>query len=394
MSRVWLLPVILGAMSAFGPLATDMYLPAFPAIAAALPAEPSQVQGTLAAFFAGMSLAQLVYGPLADRFGRKPPLLVGLAVFTIASIGCALAPGIGGLGWMRFGQGLGGCAGMVLARAVVRDVTEGHAAIRLMSQLTLVMGLAPILAPSIGTALLAIGDWRVSFWALALYSAALAGVVVLALPETLEPERRRRDGPVGVLRVYLRLARDRQFLGHALAATLPVAGMFAYIGGSPFVYMDLFGLAPATYGIFFGLNAFGIMLASQLNARLARRVAPARMLGWGLRHMAAAGVALLVAAATGWGGFAAVAVLVFLFVAGVGIVMPLGVSLAMAPQGRNAGSASALIGTLQFGLGAVAGALVGLLHDGTAVPMAAVIAVCGVGGLLALRTLVGQPPRT
>ncbi|MFZ4409083.1 MAG: multidrug effflux MFS transporter [Paracraurococcus sp.] len=386
--RPWFLPIILGAMSAFGPLATDMYLPAFPAIAAGLPADPAAVQGTLAAFFAGMAVAQLVYGPLADRLGRRPPLLIGLAIFTLASIGCATTGEIGTLAWLRFGQGLGGCAGMVMARAIVRDLAEGPAAIRLMAQLGLVMGLAPILAPSIGSALLAIGSWRLIFWVLALYAAGLAAVVALLLPESLAPQNRRQDGPVAILRTYMRLLRDRHFLGHTLALALPTAGMFAYIGGSPFVYMELFAVPPSQYGLFFGLNALGIMIVAQSVARAARRLEPSRLLRTSLAGMAIAGAALLVVAATGIGGFPAIAALVFAYVAGIGAVMPLATTLAMGPQGRNAGSASALIGTLQFGLGAVAGALVGLLHDGTAVPMAAVIAACGLGGLLALRGLV------
>src|SRR4051794_11793934 len=266
--RPWLLPLILGAMSAFGPLATDMYLPAFPAIAAGLPADPAAVQGTLAAFFAGMAAAQLFYGPLADRLGRKPPLLLGLAIFTLASLGCAVTADIGTLTWLRFGQGLGGCAGMVMARAIVRDLAEGHAAIRLMAQLGLVQGLAPILAPSIGGALLGLGSWRLIFWVLAAYAALLAVVVVLALPESLEPERRRRDGPAAIIRTYLRLLRDRHFLGHTLAAVPPLAGMFAYIGSSPFVYMELFGVSPQHYGLFFGANAFGIMIAALSCPRL------------------------------------------------------------------------------------------------------------------------------
>jgi DHA1 family bicyclomycin/chloramphenicol resistance-like MFS transporter len=386
--RPWLLPLILGAMSAFGPLATDMYLPAFPAIAAGLPADPAAVQGTLAAFFAGMAAAQLFYGPLADRLGRKPPLLLGLAIFTLASLGCAVTADIGTLTWLRFGQGLGGCAGMVMARAIVRDVAEGHAAIRLMAQLGLVQGLAPILAPSIGSALLGFGSWRLIFWVLAAYAATLAVVVVLSLPESLEPERRRQDGPAAIIRTYLRLLRDRHFLGHTLAAVLPLAGMFAYIGSSPFVYMELFGVSPQHYGLFFGANALGIMIAAQTVARTARRIAPAALLRAALAWMALAGLALLGVAATGLGGFPALAALVFAYVAGIGAVMPLATTLAMGPQGRHAGSASALIGTLQFGGGAVAGALIGLLHDGTAVPMAAVIAACGIGGLVALRTLV------
>jgi MFS transporter, DHA1 family, multidrug resistance protein len=212
--------------------------------------------------------------------------------------------------------------------------------------------------------------------------------VVLLLPESLTPERRRQDGPAAIIRTYLRLLRDRHFLGHTLAAVLPLAGMFAYIGSSPFVYMELFGVSPQHYGLFFGANALGIMIAAQTVARTAKRIAPAVLLRAALAWMALAGLALLGVAATGLGGFPALAALVFAFVGGIGAVMPLATTLAMGPQGRHAGSASALIGTLQFGGGAVAGALIGLLHNGTAVPMAAVIAACGVGGLVALRALV------
>jgi DHA1 family bicyclomycin/chloramphenicol resistance-like MFS transporter len=382
-----LLPIILGAMSAFGPLATDMYLPAFPAIAAGLSADSAAVQATLAAFFAGMSVAQLVYGPLADRYGRRLPLLAGLAVFTLASLGCFFAGTIEQLGWLRFGQGIGGCAGMVMARAIVRDVAEGSAAIRLMSQLTLVMGLAPILAPTIGSGLLALGSWRLIFLLLAAYSAVLAVVVIIALPESLPVQRRRREGLRGVLRVYLGLLRDRHFMAFALAATLPLAGMFAYIGGSPFVFMTLYDISPRSYALFFGANACGIMLLSRLIPILTKRWTPERVLAGVLTLMAAAGLLLLGVAVTGRGGFIALASLLFVYVAGVGGVMPLGTILAMASQGGQAGSASAVIGTLQFGLGAVSGALVGLVHDGTAVPMATVIAACGVAGWLAPRLL-------
>jgi DHA1 family bicyclomycin/chloramphenicol resistance-like MFS transporter len=381
--------LILGAMSAFGPLATDMYLPAFPLLGAGLSTDAAAVQRTLAAFFAGMAVAQLVYGPLADRFGRKPPTLVGLAIFTAASIGCATTSDIGWFTWWRFAQGLGGCAGMVMARAIVRDVTQGAGSVRLMSQLMLVMGIAPILAPSVGSLVLAVGHWRLIFWVLAAYSAGLAVVVQFGLAESLPGERRRRDGPLGILGVYLGLLGNRHFLGHALSGALPAAGMFTYIGGSPFVFMELYGVAPATYGLFFGLNAFGVMLMAQLTGWAAKRVPAGRALGFVLGFMAAVGLLLLGVSATGFGGFPAIATLLFCYVACIGATMPLATTLAMGPQGRVAGSASAVIGTLQFGLGAVAGWLVGALHDGTAVPMAFGIALAGVGGLLA-KTLIAR----
>ncbi|MDB5371370.1 MAG: transporter, family, bicyclomycin/chloramphenicol resistance protein [Belnapia sp.] len=381
-----LLVTILAAMSAFGPLATDMYLPAFPAITAGLVTDPAAVQTTIATFFAGMAIAQLVFGPLADRFGRRPPLLVGLAIFVLGSIGCALTGNIGWFTLWRFIQGLGGCAGMVMARAIVRDISEGPATIRLMSRLMLVVTLAPILAPSIGSLLLGLGGWRAIFWALAVYGAGLAAVVTRILPETLTPERRRRDSLGGILLVYARMLGNRQFMGLTLAGVLPMAGMFAYIAGSPFVFMELHQIPPAHYGFYFGANAVGIMAVSQLNAWLSTRMAPERVLLIGLVSMTTAGVALAILANSG--SFIGVALPLFVYVASIGMVMPIASALAMGLQGRTAGSASALIGTLQFGGGAVAGAIVGALHDGTALPMAVVIALAGTGGLLSRLILV------
>jgi DHA1 family bicyclomycin/chloramphenicol resistance-like MFS transporter len=380
------LVVILAAMSAFGPLATDMYLPAFPAIATGLAADPSAVQKTLAAFFAGMGIAQLVFGPLADRLGRRPPLLVGLGIFVLASVGCSLTGDVGWLTFWRFVQGLGGCAGMVMARAIVRDLTEGPATIRLMSRLMLVVTLAPILAPSIGSLLLGLGGWRAIFWALAAYGSGLAVVVTLLLRESLPPERRRRDSLLGILSVYGRMLSNRRFMGLTLAGVVPMAGMFAYIAGSPFVFMEFHGVSPRNYGFFFGANAVGIMAASQLNVWLSHRQPPERVLLWGLLSMTAAAAVLVVMSGTG--SFIGVVVPLFVFVASIGMVMPTAAALAMASQGRSAGSASALIGILQFGGGALAAAMVGALHDGTAMPMAAVIAACVLGGLAARLVLL------
>jgi DHA1 family bicyclomycin/chloramphenicol resistance-like MFS transporter len=377
------LSLILGALAAIGPLSVDMYLPAFPALAADLAADPAAVQRTLALYFMGLAAGQAVYGPLSDRFGRRLPLFVGLAVFGLAAVGCALAQDIGWLAALRLAQALGGCAGMVIARAVVRDLFDERGSVRMMANLMLVMGVAPILAPLLGGWLLAVLDWRAIFWALALYAALAIAAILLWLPESLPPARRRRDGPRQVAGVYLMLLRDRRFLGHVLAGALPIGGMFAYIAGSPFVVMELHGVSPQDYGWVFGANAAGLILASQVAGRLAHRVAPARMLPVGLVLAAATGAALLVAAVTGWGGFAGLLVPLFLFVASLGAVLPMAAALAMAPHGRVAGRASAVIGTLQFGVGAVTGSLVGLLHDGTARPMALLIAACGAAGLLA-----------
>ena len=381
------LSLVLGALAAIGPFSIDMYLPALPALGASLGASAGAVQGTLAIYFLGLAFGQVLYGPLSDRFGRRGPLFVGLGLYTLAAMACALAPDIQALTFARLVQALGGCVGMVVSRAVVRDVTDERGAVRLMAQLMLVMGVAPIIAPMVGGALLPAFGWRGIFWLLAFYGAALLVVIAGFLPETLEPARRRRDGPLAVARVWAGLLRDRRFMGHALAGGFVIGGMFAYISGSPFVFMELHGVPSGQYGFYFGANALGIMAAGQVIARLAQRVAPARLLPVVICVPPLAGLALLGAVVSGFGGFPALLVPLFCYVAMIGAVMPLTVALGMGPHGAVAGSASALMGTLQFAIGAGAGALLGALQDGTAVPMAAVIAGCGVAGWTVRRVL-------
>jgi len=381
------LALILGGLAAMGPLAIDTYLPAFPAIAQALATDPAHMQGTLAAYFAGLAIGQAAFGPASDRYGRRWPLLVGLVVFALASAGCAFATSVEQLMLLRFAQSLGGCAGMVIARAVVRDVAVEQAAVRLMAQLMLVMGLAPILAPLLGGWLLGAVGWRGIFVVLGLYAAAMTLVIWFLLPETLSLERRRRDSFGGILRVYGQLLADRRFMGPALAGGLCIGGMFAYIASSPFVLMEVFGLSPTRFAFVFGANAAGFILVSQVNAWATRHVAPARLLRGALLVPLAGGATLLLAAMTGVGGLPLVLVGLALSIAALGAILPLSAVIAMAPHGRVAGSASALLGTLQFSLGAVAGALTGLLHDGTAMPMAFVVAGGGLGGFLAYRLL-------
>lgn len=380
------LAALLGALTALGPLGVDMYLPAFPAIGMDLVATPAAVQRTLATFLLGLSLGQLVMGPLSDRYGRRPPLFFGLGLFALASMGCAMAASTESLAWLRLAQALGGCAGMVVARAVVRDLCDERGAVRMMAMLMLVMGAAPILAPMLGGLLLSALGWRAIFWALAAYGAAALLLVALALPESHPPERRRRDGFVAVLAVYLQILRDRRFLSCALAGAVPMLGLFAYLVGSPHVLMGRHGLSPLQYGFAFGANAFGLILASQVIARLVRRVPPAMLLPRALAVCAAAGLLVPAAVATGalWPLLAAL----FLYLSVMGAVLPVASALAMAPMGRIAGSASAVIGTLQFGGGALVGILLGALGGGSAWPMAAVLGCAGLGGLalhLALR---------
>lgn len=380
------LAALLGALTALGPLGVDMYLPAFPAMASDLGATPAAIQRSLAAFLLGLAAGQLAVGPFADRHGRRAPLFFGLSLFVLASVGCAMAASAEALVWLRVLQAVGGCAGMVVARAVVRDLCDERGAVRMMAMLMLVMGAAPILAPLLGSLLLLASGWRAIFWALAVYGVLALLLCALFLKESLPPARRRRDGPGQVVVVYLQILTDRRFLAHALAGALPMLGLFGYLVASPQVLMGLHGLGPTQYGLAFGANAFGLILASQVIARLVRRIAPRILLVRALIACALAGLAVPVAVATGglWPLLAAL----LLYMSVMGSVLPLASALAMAPMGRVAGSASALLGSLQFGGGAVVGIGLGALGVDSVWPMALLVAAAGCGGLaahLALR---------
>jgi DHA1 family bicyclomycin/chloramphenicol resistance-like MFS transporter len=381
------LAVILGGLTAMGPLAIDMYLPALPTIGRELTTSSASVQVSLAVYFIGIAVGQAFYGPLSDRFGRKRALYFGLAVFVLASVGCARAASINVLITSRFLQALGGCAPLVIPRAVVRDYFDERGSARMLSVLMLVMGLAPILAPLVGGQLLIRLGWRSVFWLLGTYAMVWLLLTAFFLPESLSQDRRRRQ-PIGaVLAIYGRLLRDRLYMGYVISGGLIFSGLLAYIAGSPYVFIELFDVPPERYGLFFGMNAIGIIAASQINRWLAVRMDPRRIVGIVLPVSMASGLTLLVAASTGLGGFAGLLIPLFCFIASHGFVMPNTTALAMAPHGAVAGSASALLGTLQFVLGATAGILVGALGNGSAVPLAAVIAACGAGAWTAYQTL-------
>jgi DHA1 family bicyclomycin/chloramphenicol resistance-like MFS transporter len=382
------LAVTLGALTAIGPLAIDMYLPALPTIARELGASASAVQVSVVVYFIGMAAGQAVYGPVSDRIGRKPALCFGLGLFLVSSIGCALASNVETLVAFRLAQSLGGCASVVIPRAVVRDYFEEREAVRMLSLLMLVFGLAPILAPWIGGQLLIGLGWRSIFWLHAVYAVFWLIVVVASLDESLPAERRRRD-PLGVVvRVYGRLMSDRIYIGYVLTGSLIFAGLLAYIAGSPFVFIELFHVPPERYGLYFGTNAIGIISASQANRWLAHRVDPRRVLAVVLPVSLFAGLVLLFNAYTGFGGFGGILLPLFCFIATHGFVMPNTVALALAPHRAVAGSASALLGTLQFVLGATAGTLLGLIGNGTAVPLAAVVGGCGVAAFAVHRAFL------
>jgi len=368
--------LILGALSAFGPLAIDFYLPAFPAMAQAFATDEQHVQTTLAAYFLGLSIGQLAYGPVADRFGRRKPLLFGVTLFTLASLACAYAPNLDTLIVARFVQALGGCAGMVLSRAIVSDKCDAVGSAKVFSQLMLVMGLAPILAPMLGGVLVNLAGWQSIFLALSLFSAAALLAVSLGLPESL-PAHIPRQPLSGALRQYVRLLSDRVFLGHAVTGGIAIAGMFAYIAGSPFIFIKLYGVPAEHFGWLFGTNAAGFILVAQVNARLLSKRGPAWLLVRAVGVYLAAGLVLLAVAASRPEHLWMLLLPLFVCISSLGCIIPNASACAMNGQGARAGSASALMGCVQFSVAAGAAALVGLLHDGSAVPMSLVISLCG-----------------
>jgi MFS transporter, DHA1 family, multidrug resistance protein len=381
------LAVILGALTAMGPLAIDMYLPALPTIAREMASSTASVQVSLAVYFIGLACGQAFYGPFSDRWGRKRALYFGLTLFSASSVGCAMAGDVTALIALRFLQALGGCAPLVVPRAVVRDYFDQRGSVRMLSVLMLVMGLAPILAPLIGGQLLVNFGWRSVFWVLAAYGAFWLVIVTMFLPESLPPARRRRQRAVDVVATYLGLLRDRTYIGYVLTGALIFAGLLAYISGSPFVFIEVFRVPPEQYGLFFGVNAIGIIVASQVNRWLANKYDARHIIGAVLPVSVTAGAVLLIDAATGFGGFAGILVPLFFYIATHGFIMPNTTALAMAPHGAVAGSASALLGTVQFVLGASAGALLGALGNGTAVPLAAVIAGCAALAFVTYQSL-------
>jgi DHA1 family bicyclomycin/chloramphenicol resistance-like MFS transporter len=374
--------VILGALTAVGPLAIDMYLPGLPTIGREFGVDAAATQVSVASYFAGVAVGQAFYGPLSDAVGRKPALYFGLVVFILSSIGCAWADSVNTLVVFRFLQALGGCAPIVIPRAIVRDHFDQVGSIRMLSMLMLVMGLAPILAPLIGGQLLVNFGWRSVFWLLATYAVVWLIVVAFRLPESLPIERRRRQPVAVVLSTYLRLLLDRTYICYVLSGALIFAGLLTYVSGSPYVFIELFHVSPERYGLYFGVNACGIMAASQTNRWLATRVEARRIVGIVLIVAMTASLVLLFDAYSGFGGFAGILVPLFFYIACHGFVLPNTTALAMAPHGKVAGSASALLGTVQFVLASVTGALVAGLANGTPVPLAAVIAGCGVAAFV------------
>lgn len=368
--------LILGALCAFGPLAIDFYLPSFPTLAQQFATDVEHIQLSLAAYFVGIAIGQLFHGPLADRFGRRVPLLVGVALFAVGSLACAIAPSLEWLIAARFVQALGGCAGMVITRAVVRDLCDPLVSAKVFSQLVLVMGLAPILAPLGGGLLLNTLGWPWIFHSLAIFATLCLLAVLRWLPET-RPQELPPAPLSGAFGQYRALLGNTSFMGYSLAGGVAMAGMFAYIAGSPFVFIELYGVPAEHYGWLFGSNAAGFVIMAQINARLVRAGGPAVWLRRVVLVYLSSGLCLLALAWWRPEQLWPLLVPLFICVASLGCLLPNATACAMAGQGRHAGSASGLLGSMQFTVAASASALVAFLHDGSAVPMALVIALCG-----------------
>ncbi|HZP18852.1 MAG TPA: multidrug effflux MFS transporter [Bauldia sp.] len=371
--------IILGLLSAVGPFAIDMYLPALPAIAADLNASTGATQMSLMSFFAAVAVCQTIYGPASDIFGRKNPLYFGLALYVLGAIGCSLAPSVEWLIAFRFVQGVGACAGMTIPRAIVRDLHTGHAATRLMSTIMLVFSVSPILAPLIGSTLISFIGWRAIFAVVGVIGLLAIGLVALGLPETRTAEQRAGSSFGSVLRGYGMLLRDRHFLGVTMIGGLGMSSFFAFLATSSFVYIDHFGLTPFLYGFAFSVNAIAFIGMAQATSWLGRRFGIARLIRTAITFFAGIGVLLLALTLAGVDSLPVLMTLLFVGFGALGLVIPSSMVLALEEHGAIAGTAAALGGTLQLVAGAVVISLVSAFFDGTPLPMVIAIAACGLG---------------
>jgi DHA1 family bicyclomycin/chloramphenicol resistance-like MFS transporter len=377
----WRLVVVVGGLSVFGPLCIDMYLPGLPNISRDLHASASAVQLTLTACMVGIAVGQLLLGPISDRLGRRPPLLAGLAAFVASSVACGFAPNIYALAGFRLIQGVGGAAGIVISRSIVRDLHSGLALVRFFSTLMLVTGLGPILAPQIGSWALSFTSWRGIFLVLAGFGATLLVIAWWRVPETW-PHHLRPSGRLWTaLAPMASVARDRVFLGYALACGLGMGGMFAYIAGSSFVLQNVYGLSPQIYGIVFALNAVGLIIGAQVNGRVVGRIGSSALLTSGLAVMAACGAVLVVIVMSGGAGLTGVIAALFVAMFAWGFVGPNAVAMALERYPQAAGAASAVLGSFQFLVAAVAAPLAGVGGTSDALPMAVLILILPAAGL-------------
>ncbi|PZM62397.1 multidrug effflux MFS transporter [Paenibacillus dendritiformis] len=379
--------IVLGSMTAIGPLSIDMYLPSLPMLAADLQASTSLTQLSLTACLLGLALGQLIMGPLSDARGRRGPLLASLAVYAVVSFLCAIVPSMWGLIALRFLQGMAGAGGIVIARAMVRDLYSGSELTKFFSLLMLINGLAPIAAPIIGSQLLKYTSWHGVFTVLGALGLLMIAAAYFGLAETHPQDRRSSGGVRTTLSTFGGLVKDKEFMGYACTQGLVSAAMFSYISGSPFVLQNIYGASPQAFSLFFALNGFGLIVAAQITGRLAARYGEMRLFIAGL-FLSCGGSLALLGAILLHGPLWSVLLPLFVSVSSTGVVNTAGFSLAMQNQGKTAGSASAMLGLLPFIAGSAAAPLVGIAGSDTAVPMGVVIACCGLGAAGCYRLLI------
>lgn len=383
----WYVLAVLSLLMGFASISTDLYLPAMPEMSRSLGTDAGMLELTISGYLVGFSVGQLLWGPLSDRYGRRPAVAVGLILFVIGSAGCAVsANAVTMIGW-RILQAVGACASVALSRAMVRDLYAGTHAARMLSTLITVMAIAPLIGPSLGGQIVACAGWRAIFWTLVAIGLATL-VALFTIPETLPVARRSRESLGRALMGYGELLRHRRLLGYAGTGGFLYAGMFAYVAGTPFAYISYHHVPARLYGLLFGLGIIGIMAANILNSRLVPRFGYDRMLLIGTVIAAASAIVTAVATRTGWGGLWGLVTPLFLFASTTGFVVANSITGALADFPERAGTVSALIGALQYGSGIVGSGLVGLFADGTPWPMGWVIALSGVGSLLSMGLLV------
>lgn len=390
--HVFRLALLLGLFSTLGPFTIDMYLPAFPEIVKQFDTTASLVQLSLTACLLGLGIGQLVMGSLSDIYGRRNPLLISMAVYVAASLACAFSPNIGLLIAFRFVQGFAASAGIVISRAIARDLYSGHELTKFFSLLLLVGNLGPLVAPVTGSGILSFTTWIGVFIALALLGIYLLMMTKWRLQETLPSDRRRPSNFVQQLRNYGSLLRDRRFVGYMLAQGIMIAGVFAYVSGTPFIYQNIYGASPTVFALLFGSNGISLIIGSQLVGRMTHRVSEHAFLLFGLCLASLASVAVLVVAIF-HGPLFALVIPLFFFVAAIGITSTAAFPLAMESQSSMAGSAAALLGVIPFLLGAVVSPLVGIAGEDTAVPLGVIILLTSVAAMLAYFFLVRRSPR-
>lgn len=386
MPTVWLV-VLLGSLSAFGPLSMDMYLPGLPIVAEDLNASTSLVQLSLTACLIGLGAGQLIFGPLSDIYGRRKPLVITLSVYAIASVLCAFSPNIWIFVALRFVQGLTGAAGIVIARACARDLYVGNELTKFMAMLSIVSGSAPILSPIVGGIVLNYASWPMVFLLLGVIGLLMFLSTAFFLPDTLPVEARSESGMLAVVKTFSGLLKDKWFIGIALTQGLIMSGMFAYIAGSPFVLQNIYGVTAQQFSLFFAMNGVGIITAAQVTGRLSGRIHELKFLRAGVFMSFVASILLLLTVWNEW-PLAVIATALFFMVSSVGLVSPAAFSLAMQSQGKSAGSASAFIGLVPFIGGAIVSPLVGLAGDSSAWPLSIIVLTCSTAALVIYFTVV------